>query len=197
MSADAVRVAQHRFPFDGVFEVDATPQLCWDALTRTDEYTDWWPWLRELDTDGGLEAGAVAHGVIKAPLPYTLEVDITVAHVEPSRRLDARISGDLAGPAALELNEHPDGTGIRITWDLELRAPLLRSLATVARPVMLWAHDRIIETGFEQFCKRAIVAPVQGDTSMRGNRGGSLEYVVSAARDAGQIAVRVPRPRWW
>lgn len=147
---------QQRFPFDGAFEVDATPQRCWDALSRTQDYTLWWPWLRELDASSGLVAGCMAHGVIKAPLPYTMEFDVAVEHVEPAQRLDARISGDLAGPAALQLYERPHGTGIRITWDLELRAPLLRSLATVARPVMLWAHDRIVASGFEQFCDRAL-----------------------------------------
>ena len=39
----------------------------------------------------------------------------------------------------------------RLAWELDLRAPLLRSFARVARPAMAWAHDRIVERGLVQF----------------------------------------------
>lgn len=140
-----------RFPFDGSFAVAASRERCWEALSHTDDYTDWWPWLRDLEADDGLSPGSVARGVIKAPLPYTLSVEIRIDSVAPGHRLDAVIGGDLAGPARLEIAERPGGSDLHLSWDLELRAAMLRRLAVVGRPVMLWGHDRIVRTGFEQF----------------------------------------------
>jgi len=157
-----VTARSDRFPFDDAFTVAASPQRCWEALSDTDRYTDWWPWLRTLDTEDGLTPGGSARGVIKAPLPYTLTVEIRIGAVVPGRRLDAVIDGDLAGPARLELAERSGGTSLHLSWDLELRAAMLRRLAVVGRPLMLWGHDRIVRTGFEQFRDRALTGTGAG-----------------------------------
>jgi hypothetical protein len=34
---------------------------------------------------------------------------------------------------------------------------VLRQLATVGRPAMVWAHDRVVAVGVEQFRRRALV----------------------------------------
>ncbi len=70
---------------------------------------------------------------------------------EPDRRLVTVVDGDLGGPARLELWPTADSTEARLAWELDVRAPLLRSFARVARPAMAWAHDRIVERGLLQF----------------------------------------------
>jgi hypothetical protein len=37
-----------------------------------------------------------------------------------------------------------------------VQSPLLRPLATVARPALSWAHDRIVERGLDQFEAHAL-----------------------------------------
>jgi uncharacterized protein YndB with AHSA1/START domain len=142
------------FRFDRSWHFGVSPEELWATLARTDRYRSWWPWLREFDVEGGGEAlrtGALAHVVIQAPLPYQLHCDVRVVDAVSERRLVTVVEGDLEGPARLELTPTADGAEARLAWELELRAPLLRSFARVARPAMAWAHDRIVERGLEQF----------------------------------------------
>ena len=40
------------FRFDRRFDLAATPDDLWHTLNRTDEYPEWWSWLREIE--GGM-----------------------------------------------------------------------------------------------------------------------------------------------
>jgi hypothetical protein len=140
------------FRFDRTWHFGVTPNELWATLAQTDRYQEWWPWLRDFSVAGDpLSAGAAAHAVIQAPLPYQLRCTIHVDEAVPERILRTHVDGDLAGPARLELTPADDGTTARLEWALELQAPVLRSLAMVARPAMRWAHDRIVERGLTQF----------------------------------------------
>ena len=140
------------FPFDRSFDLTADPTSIWRILERTDNYPEWWSWLETFRADG-LKPGTV-HAVIRSPLGYRLRVDITVAEVVAPRLLSTEVTGDLAGPARLELAPNGAGSRARLTWDLELRQPLLRRVA-VARPMMVWAHDRIVERALRDFQRYA------------------------------------------
>jgi hypothetical protein len=147
------------FRFDRSWQFEVTPEELWSTLAQTDRYREWWPWLREFDVVGdALSTGAQAHVLIQAPLPYQLRCVIHVDEAVPERILRTHVDGDLAGPARLELTPTVDGTEARLEWALELRAPILRSLARVARPAMAWAHDRIVERGLVQFEASALWA---------------------------------------
>ena len=144
------------FRFDRTWPFGVAPDELWATLANTDRYREWWPWLREFAVDGGpgdaaLTTGAVAHVVIQAPLPYQLHCTVHVVDAVTDERLVTVVDGDVTGPARLELMPTANGTDARLVWELELRAPLLRSFAMVARPAMAWAHDRIVERGLQQF----------------------------------------------
>jgi uncharacterized protein YndB with AHSA1/START domain len=146
------------FAFDRSWHFALPPEELWATLARTDRYRTWWPWLRELRVDGaGLTAGTVADVVIQAPLPYQLRCALHVLEADAPRRLLVSVTGDLEGPARLEL-EPDDGTGAvaRLVWALEVRSGMLRPLAAVARPALAWAHDRIVERGLAQFEEHAL-----------------------------------------
>jgi uncharacterized protein YndB with AHSA1/START domain len=143
------------FSFDRRFTFDVEPADLWDILTRTDQYPQWWTWLREFDADG-LRAGAIAHCVIRAPLPYVLRFDVEVERVVEGELVETRISGDLEGPARLEVAPAPGGSTTRLLWSLHLRDRMLRRVAIVGRPAMSWAHDRIVDVGVRQFEERAL-----------------------------------------
>jgi Polyketide cyclase / dehydrase and lipid transport len=152
------------FRFDRAWSFAVTPEELWGTLEQTDRYTAWWPWLREFDVDGnGLNPGSIARLVIQAPLPYQLRCTIDVDESLPARRLVTRVKGDLQGPASLELTPTPTGSEARLSWTLDVRSSLLRPLATVARPALSWAHDRIVERGLDQFEARALQGRTLGD----------------------------------
>lgn len=145
------------FRFDRAWEFALAPDDLWATLEQTHRYPEWWPWLRDFTLDGdGLGDGSRARLVIQAPLPYQLRCRIAVTESLPARRLVTEVSGDLLGPARLELHPAPAGTVARLAWSLEVRSPRLRPLATVVRPALAWAHDRIVESGLRQFEQHAL-----------------------------------------
>lgn len=148
------------FLYDRRFDFDASPAELWEALSQTERFPQWWPWLRDLDGTA-LEVGAVAHCVVQAPLPYTLRFDVAIEDVVLQQQVTTQVSGDLNGPAVLEVAARDGGSSARLTWTLELRDRLLRPLASIARPAMVWAHDRIIEVGLREFERHALAPDAQ------------------------------------
>jgi uncharacterized protein YndB with AHSA1/START domain len=143
------------FRFDRSWVFPADLDGVWEALTATDDYPRWWPWLRALDVDG-FAPGATARCVIRGPLPYTLRCTVHVLDMVPRERVVSEISGDLHGPARLDLTGNGAGCSARLSWSLELRAAPLRRLAVVARPAMQWAHDYVVSSGVDSFRRQAL-----------------------------------------
>jgi uncharacterized protein YndB with AHSA1/START domain len=141
------------FPFDRSFDLTADPQTVWRSLERTDDYPHWWSWLESFHADG-LRPGTVP-AVIRSPLGYRLRVDIRVLEVVAPRLLATEVAGDLAGSAQLELAANGTGARARLQWNLELCQPLLRRIGA-ARPLMVWAHDRIVERALRDFQRHAL-----------------------------------------
>ena len=143
------------FRFEGKWTFPVPPAELWAVFSRTDRFQEWWPWLRTLDSDGLVE-GTVSRCVVRAPLPYSLTFEIAILEVVPERLVNTHVSGDLEGPARLDLDAHPEGSEARLSWELELRDPLLRTAAVVARPVMEWGHSWVVDTGVRQFRRTAL-----------------------------------------
>jgi uncharacterized protein YndB with AHSA1/START domain len=147
------------FRFDRRWTFAVPPDELWATVSRTDEYPNWWSWLRDFDLDGavdGLHEGAAARCVIRAPLPYALRFTVEIERVVASELVETRIRGDLDGPARLEIAPAGEGSTARLAWSLQLRDPVLRRFAVVGRPAMAWAHDRVVEVGLHQFEQRAL-----------------------------------------
>ena len=148
------------FRYDRTFEFAVGRDFLWDALTDTARFPEWWPWLRSFELEGqaatGPAPGTVAICVVKAPLPYTLEFRVHVDRVDTGRSIDTHVTGDLQGPARLEVASVGEASSARLTWEVGLGVPLLSAASLIARPVLVWAHDRVVSTGVEQFRARAL-----------------------------------------
>lgn len=144
------------FRFDREFPFECGADALWSVLTTTDDYTDWWSWLRSLDVNG-LKPGARARFEIRGSLPYSLRGTITVEELVAGERIQTAVEGDLHGPAQLTIRPAAQGCMARLQWSLELRDPVLRRIAIVGRPAMAWAHDRVVAEGVAQFKHRALM----------------------------------------
>ena len=144
------------FRFDRTWWFPVPPEQLWAVLNRTDQYPTWWSWLREFDTDG-FEAGANADCTIQSPLPYALRCTIHVDEMRVPEAIVTSVTGDLEGPARLEVSRAEEGCNARLVWSLTPGTPLLRNLARFGRPAMVWAHDRVVATGVDQFRRRALL----------------------------------------
>jgi uncharacterized protein YndB with AHSA1/START domain len=144
------------FAFDRTWTFAVPAEVLWRTITRTDDFPRWWSWLHELDADG-VRPGATARCVVQAPLPYALRFDVRVLETVEARLVDTEVTGDLHGSARLEITPRDAGASdARLMWSLEMRNPVLRGLAVVGRPAMVWAHDRVVELGVAQFERRAL-----------------------------------------
>ena len=144
------------FDYDRRFEFAVSPETFWRTVSRTENFPSWWTWLRDFESDG-LHPGSHTACVIRAPLPYALRVTIDVEQAVQPELVEARVSGDLDGPARLEISPTPSGCAARLVWSLALCEPWLARLARFTRPVLTWAHDRVITSGVREFERVALI----------------------------------------
>ena len=138
------------FVFDRTFQFEAPAEVVWQALSDVEQYPRFMPWLRHLE--GEIARDAVVSAVIQAPLPYRLHLSLTMREVEPQRRVAVDVGEDLVGPATFTL--HPDGDGrcrVHLEWEVEAHERLLRRAGRYGRPLVMWAHDRVVASGFDRF----------------------------------------------
>jgi hypothetical protein len=143
------------FTLDRTFVFDVTPEALWEVLSRPGDFPKWWTWLKSLDTDE-LAEGTIAHALIRAPIPWSLRLTIRLDKVVPAERVDAHASGDLVGPAHLDIGPHERGSQLRLRWELEPHERTLGALGRLTRPLLQWGQDWVVTNGVRQFTRRAL-----------------------------------------
>lgn len=139
------------FSYDRSWRFELPRRELWSAFASVRSFPAWWSWLRELDVEG-LHAGATARCVIQSPLPYQLRLDIEIERVVELETIETYVKGDLDGPARLDVSSAGDHASVcRLSWELAVNNGLLRTAARVGRPVLVWAHDRVVDVGVAQF----------------------------------------------
>jgi uncharacterized protein YndB with AHSA1/START domain len=143
---------------------DEPPERLWAALTEVDGYQRWWPWLADLEVDGGFDVGASWRCQVRPPLPYSVRFALTLQEVEPPRFAVATIAGDIEGHASLDLTPRPGGgTDLRLVSVLQSANRTLRLLADLGPPVVRFGHDWVLDTGLRQFRERALGSEGNGE----------------------------------
>ncbi len=141
--------------YRGGFRFELLPDELWSRMEEVDRFETWWPWLTQFRLEGGgLNPGTVLHGVVTPPLPYRMRLQVELIRCDRPRAIDARVDGDLAGPAALRLHPEAAGTRVEVTWSVEMRQPAMRLAARVGRPLLQWGHDRVVEVTVSGFRRR-------------------------------------------
>lgn len=130
-----LRRSPFHFSHNSVHLFELPPERMWEEITQFERYPGWSHWLKDLRYDGqGFAPGTSIAGVVDPPGPLRARLRVTFERAEPPRELEARIEGDLAGRGRLRLEEHPRGTEVTISWEIEVRHSALRLAALSARP---------------------------------------------------------------
>ena len=140
---------------DRRYSLDLGRDVVWGSLARVERYPTWWPWLREFDGTR-LATGERWRCVVRPPLPYLLRFAVVLTDVVDEHRVEARVDGDIVGEATLTLTARPGGCEIRIVSRLSPASRLLRAMAGLARPVAVFGHDWVMDTGLRQFRANAL-----------------------------------------
>ncbi|GAC1587595.1 MAG: SRPBCC family protein [Acidimicrobiales bacterium] len=144
-----------RLRSDRRYSFDQPPATVWAALIRIEQYQSWWPWLQEFDADS-FTRGASWTATIQPPIPYSLRFGLDLQEVVVCQSVAAVIHGDIEGWARIELCGGDEGARLRLVSELSASSALLRIIADVARPVVQFGHDWVLDTGLRQFAERAL-----------------------------------------
>ena len=144
-----------RLESDRSYRFAVPPGTLWSAIAETAEYPSWWPWLTAFEARG-LVSGDVWRCTVRPPLPYRLRFAIHLDEVVPTEVVAARISGDIAGTARLDVAADDDGCAVRLRSSLEPNGTAFGWLARLAGPIARRGHDWVLDTGARQFVTRAL-----------------------------------------
>lgn len=140
---------------DRTYRFEHPPDVVWEAIGRVDAYRDWWPWLRRFDAQG-LVAGDHWECSVRPPVPYVLRFTVTLDEVDEHRQIDATVSGDLTGTAAVALTPTAAGCDVRLTSSLEPTGQPLRTVMRLTPWLGRFGHDWVLDVGLRQFRRRAL-----------------------------------------
>jgi hypothetical protein len=127
----------------------------WAHLGDVRAYPSWWSWLRSFDATR-LAAGERWQCTVQPPLPYRVRFDVHLDVVEPCERIEARVSGDIAGTASLVIVGHGNASAVRLRSDLAPDSTWLRVASGLFGPVVRHGHQWVLDTGARQFTDRAL-----------------------------------------
>jgi len=142
------------------FPVDAGD--LWARIAAVDEFPRMWPWLRSFDARGGLKRGAHWTCEVAPPMPYVVRFGVDFDDVEDGSHANTTIDGDIAGWARLTVWPVDGGCTARLASELAPANSLLRGVGRVARPLIEWGHDWILEQGRRQFTERSGLTGTDG-----------------------------------
>lgn len=132
--------------YTGEFWIALPADEFWQVIEDFEQFQEWWPWLEGLISDRpGIVAGNVLRATIVPPVPYSVRLRVRFEACERPSLAVATISGDLRGRASLSFDEQSGGTRVRAAWTLDAASTAMRVAAKVARPLMRWGHDRVVE----------------------------------------------------
>jgi hypothetical protein len=138
--------------YDGRFTFPVPVAELWSSMAEFDCFSAWWSWLREFSVEGqGLQHGTVLHGVVAPPLPYRMRLDVVLGECVPERRITALVRGDLQGSAQITFLGGDAETHAHAVWTIEMMQRPMRIAARMAKPLLRWGHDRVVEATVDGF----------------------------------------------
>ncbi len=141
--------------YAGSFRFPVAPEELWTLVEDPGHFEQWWGWLHEVEcSDPRIVSGSVLTGVIDPPVPFAMWTQVVIDEYERLRHITASVTGDIKGAAHLDTSAAAGGTQVEIGWDVEMMQRRMRMAALVARPLLQWGHDRVVEAAVRGFSRR-------------------------------------------
>jgi carbon monoxide dehydrogenase subunit G len=143
---------RYEITYRGSFDFPVTPVDLWTLIEDPGNFERWWGWLHDVRcTEPRIVTGAVLTGLIDPPVPFTMRASVAIDACDRLRHISASIGGDIDGSARLDTSAAGAGTRVAIAWDVEMMQRRMRAAARVARPLLQWGHDRVVEAAVRGF----------------------------------------------
>lgn len=134
------------------WHIAAPIEQVWDAIVHSENWMQWWTAVdsvEELATGEASGVGNIRRFVWKTPLKYTLTFETCVVRIQAPVLLEATATGDAEGHGLWQLATTDRGTEVYYTWTVRTTKPWMNMLAAIARPLLEWNHNVIMEQGGE------------------------------------------------
>lgn len=121
-----------------------------DVLAHPEEFSGWWPSVREstlLEEGDPSGLGARASYLIRSPLFYSMRFDVKAVEVDRPIRIHSVVRGDLIGTGTYILESIEGKTHVRFNWYVSTTKRWMNLTAGIAKPILAWAHDRVMLEG--------------------------------------------------
>lgn len=146
-----------RFELATIWRLGAPLAQVWDAISHSESWAQWWPGLEsvvELDAGGRNGIGNLRRFTWKGVLPYRLTFDIRTTRIESQRLIEGAAMGDVLGVGVWRFDSEDGMTLVRYDWRVRIAPFWLSALAWMARPLVRWNHDTIMEWGAKGLARR-------------------------------------------
>lgn len=138
------------FRFSGEWLVDVPHEAVHQRLIDLEHYPDWWPEIRAVASLGDDDALVV----VRSRLPYDLELHLHAEHRRDDL-LETSLDGDLVGWVRWRLEPRGERTHLVFEQEVVVTGRLLGLGAYVARPLLVWNHNRMMRSAV----RRMVSAP--------------------------------------
>lgn len=135
-----------------VWRIDAPlPEVC-NAISSCLDWPQWWKGVEsveELDPGDADGIGSLRRFTWRGRLPYRLTFDIRVTRIVPLKMIEGRASGEVEGSGCWYFSQDGHVTVVRYEWKVRTTRRWMNLLALIAKPVVKWNHDQLMQQGGE------------------------------------------------
>lgn len=132
--------------------IPAPVDRVWNCLVATENWPSWWEYVdlvEETEAGNSSGIGNVRRYLWRTCLPYDLAINLRVTGVRPYESVMVEVTGDLigSGSCSIAYQKNEAATELTFIWSVSLVTPWMKLLASVARPLLVWNHEKVMKSG--------------------------------------------------
>ena len=147
----AASLAANEYAFVNRWRLPATIEEVADILDEPSGFGRWWPaaWLdyRLVDAGGADGIGRRFRYRVKGWLPYSLNLEFTIASINSPYGFEVDAIGDLVGHGRWTLAQQGPKASVAYEWRVRAEYPLVRVLSPLFKPVFRSNHFWVMRQG--------------------------------------------------
>ncbi|MEX0795732.1 MAG: SRPBCC family protein [Acidimicrobiia bacterium] len=161
------------YKFQSEWALTAAVGRVFELACHPEDFSTWWPsvkvsqLLEEGDEDG---VGARAAYTLRSPLLYSMRFVTTTVEIQRPSRIHALVRGDLVGTGTYLLEGDENRTQVRFVWSVSTTKTWMNLFAPLARPVFVWAHQRVMQRGAVAMAKHLGATLLSTSTAVPSDR---------------------------
>lgn len=147
----------YQYSFTTEWQFEAPVEAVWEVIYAMDQWPEWWKYVKKVEyiktgVDG--DVGSIRRIKWGTALPYSLTFDSELLAVDPYKRMEGRVFGELEGRGLWTFTSRDHMTYVRYDWKVNTTKKWMNLLAPIARPLFNWNHDLVMKAGYEGLKKK-------------------------------------------